>query len=117
MAYKFEKLEVWQSAVEYLDLVYQLAGQLPKIEEYNLKSQIVRAATSIALNIAEGSTGQSDAEQSRFLGMALRSLIETVACLHLIKRRSYVPVEAVQPVYVFGEKLSIKLQAFRKALN
>ena len=117
MAYKFEKLEVWQLAVEYFDLIYQIAGQLPKNEEYNLKSQIIRAATSIALNVAEGSTGQSDAEQNRFLGMALRSLIETVACLRLIKRRDYVPAEAIQPVEVFGEKLSIKLQAFRKALN
>ena len=89
MAYKFEKLEVWQLALEYIDMIYKVAELLPKNEEYNLRSQIIRAATSIALNIAEGSTGQSDAEQNRFLGMALRSLIETVACLHLIKRRNY----------------------------
>jgi four helix bundle protein len=117
MAYKFEKLEVWQLALEYIDMIYKVAELLPKNEEYNLRNQITRAATSVALNIAEGSTGQSDAEQNRFLGMALRSLIETVACLHLIKRRNYVPTEAVQPVYAFSEKLSIKLQAFRKALN
>ena len=117
MAYKFEKLDVWQMAVEYIDMIYKLAEQLPKNEEYNLRSQIIRAATSIALNIAEGSTGQSDAEQNRFLGMALRSLIETVACLHLIKRRTYAPNEDVMLVYEFSEKLSIKLQAFRKALS
>jgi four helix bundle protein len=98
MPYKFEKLEVWQMAVEYIDLIYKLAEALPRNEEYNLESQMIRAATSIALNIAEGSTGQRDAEQNRFLGMALRSLIETVACLHLIKRRNYVPGETVQPV-------------------
>jgi four helix bundle protein len=78
--HKFEKLEVWQLAIEYADLCYSLAGQLPKHEEYNLASQLRQAAVSVALNIAEGSTGQSDAEQARFLGMALRSLIETVAC-------------------------------------
>jgi four helix bundle protein len=117
MAYKFEKLEVWQMAVEYIDMIYKLAEVLPRNEEYNLRSQIVRAATSIALNIAEGSTGQSDAEQNRFLGMALRSLIETVACLHLIKRRNYALAEDVQAVYAFSEKLSMKLQAFRNALK
>jgi four helix bundle protein len=117
VAYKFEKLEVWQMAVEYIDLIYRLAESLPKNEEYNLRSQITRAATSIALNIAEGSTGQSDAEKNCFLGMALRSLIETVACLHLIKRRNYASAEDVQAVYAFSEKLSIKLQAFRKALG
>jgi four helix bundle protein len=72
MGFKFEQLEVWQLALEYLDLDYQIAGQLPRSEEYNLKSQIVRAATSIALNIAEGSTSQTDAEQGRFLGIAIR---------------------------------------------
>jgi four helix bundle protein len=84
MPYKFEQLDVWKLALDYIDLIYKLAEKLPRGEEYNLKSQITRAATSIALNIAEGSQGQSDAEQARFLGMAIRSLIETVACQRII---------------------------------
>jgi four helix bundle protein len=52
MPFKFEKLEVWKLALEYIELTYEIAGQLPKSEEYNVKSQFVRAATSIALNIA-----------------------------------------------------------------
>ena len=80
MGYKFERLEVWQLALEYADLIYALAEQLPRSEDFNLKSQIVRAATSVALNIAEGSTSQSNAEQARFLGLAIRSVVETVAC-------------------------------------
>lgn len=87
--FKFERLEVWQLSLEYLDLCYALAERLPKQEEYNLKSQIIRAATSITLNIAEGSTSQSNPEQGRFLNMAIRSLIETVACRRLIARRGY----------------------------
>ncbi|MCX7839192.1 MAG: four helix bundle protein [Anaerolineae bacterium] len=38
MVFKFEKLEVWQLALEYIDLIYELASHLPKSEEYNLKS-------------------------------------------------------------------------------
>lgn len=117
MAYKFERLEVWQLAIEYVDLIYKVGEALPRNEEYNLKSQITRAATSIALNIAEGSTGQSDAEQRRFLGMALRSLVETVGCIHLIRRRNYVPDELLREVYAFSEKLFAKIQAFRSALT
>lgn len=60
MGYKFERLEVWQLALEYLDTIYVIAEQLPRAEEYNLKSQVVRAATSIALNIVEGSTSLTD---------------------------------------------------------
>jgi four helix bundle protein len=89
MPFKFEKLEVWQLAIDYIDLIYEIDNRLPRSEEYNLKSQITRAATSVALNIAEGSTGQTDAEQARFLGLAIRSLLETVACQHLINRREF----------------------------
>jgi four helix bundle protein len=89
MPFKFEKLEVWQLALDHIDLIYEIAGQMPRSEEYNLKSQMARAATSVALNIAEGSTGQTDAEQARFLGLAIRSLLETVACQHIISRRKF----------------------------
>jgi len=118
MGFKFERLEVWQLAIEYLNLIYRIAGQLPRSEEYNLKSQIVRAATSVALNIAEGSTSQSDAEQARFLGLAIRSLVETVACQHIISQRKYVGDPApLREAYRFSEKLFAKLQAFRTSLT
>ncbi|MBN1811808.1 MAG: four helix bundle protein [Anaerolineae bacterium] len=118
MTYKFERLEVWQLALEYTDKIYAIAELLPRSEDYNLKSQSRRAATSIGLNIAEGSTSQSDAEQARFLGMAIRSLIETVACLHLISRRNYVTdPEMLRDAYRFSEKLFSKLQAFRTSLR
>ena len=115
MPYKFEKLEVWKLALEYLNLIYVIANKLPSFEEYNLKSQVVRAATGIALNIAEGSTSQTDPEQARFLGIALRSLIETVACQHLIKQRGYLKDPTLlDEAYQFSEKLFAKIQAFRK---
>ena len=57
MPHKFEQLDVWKLALDYIDLIHKIAENLPRSEEYNLKSQIVRAATSIALNIAEGSQG------------------------------------------------------------
>ena len=62
MGYKFEKLEVWELGLAYIDAIYAVAGRLPPTEDYNLKSQVIRAATSIALNVAEGSTGQTNAE-------------------------------------------------------
>ena len=62
MPYKFEHLDVWKLALDHIDLVYRVVENLPRSEEYNFKSQTTRAATSIALNIAEGSQGQSKAE-------------------------------------------------------
>lgn len=117
MPYKFENLEVWQLALGYIDLAYQVSEKLPRVEEYNLKSQLTRAATSIALNIAEGSQGQSDAEQARFLGIAIRSLIETVACQKIIQRRGYFQEHGMlEKMYEDSQILARKLQNFRKSL-
>jgi four helix bundle protein len=117
MALKFEKLEVWQLSLEYVDMIYDLAKLLPHIEEYNLKTQLIRAATSISLNIAEGSTGQTNLEFSRFVGFAIRSCVEVIACLHLAKRRRYIDEKAFKQAYDFGERLLIKLQALRNKLK
>jgi len=117
MPFKFEKLEVWQLALDYLDLIYAIAEQLPKSEEYNRKSQITRAATSVALNIAEGSTAQTDQEQARFLGLAIRSLVETVACQHIINRRNFLPdLTPLREAYKRAEMLVAKLHTMRKTI-
>ena len=118
MAYKFEDLEVWQRALDYADQIHEIADELPKHERYNLSDQMTRAANSIALNIAEGSTGLSDAEQDRFLRIAVRSLLETVASLHLVKRRDYLDdPEPLREAYRESETLFAKLQAFRASLD
>src|SRR5262245_4654786 len=94
-----------------------MAAQLPRSEEYNLKSQIIRAATSIALNIAEGSTGQTNIEQARFLGLAIRSLIETIACQRIISSRHYLEdIELLSEANRRAETLAAKLHTFRKVL-
>ena len=116
MSYKFQKLEVYQIALDYVDKIYRLSRELPASEKYNLQNQLERAATSIVLNIAEGSTGQSNIEQRRFLGLALRSYLETVACFDIIERQGYLPGNTLMEIRELGHELFIKLQAFRKAL-
>ena len=116
MSYKFQKLEVYQIALDYVDKIYRLSRELPASEKYNLQNQLERAATSIVLNIAEGSTSQSNAEQKRFLGLALRSYLETIACLDIIERQGYSANDALMEIRELGHELFIKLQAFRKSL-
>src|SRR6185295_5913634 len=115
--YKFQRLGIYSLALEYVDLIYQLASKFPSSENFNLKSQITRAATSIALNIAEGSTGQSDDEQARFLNMASRSLIETIACIDIIERRDYATQRDLASLREFGQKLFAKIQAMKRSLR
>ncbi|MGY6544387.1 four helix bundle protein [Arthrospiribacter ruber] len=65
--FKFEKLRIWQNSMNFGEDIFKLSKGFPKEEQFNLTSQIRRASDSIALNIAEGSTGQTNIEFSRFI--------------------------------------------------
>lgn len=106
MAFRFEELRVWQEALRLCNEIDLLTDSFPKKELYSLSSQIKRAADSIVLNIAEGSTGQSIPEYRRFLRIALRSGIEVVACLFIGKTRGYIQQEIFQNFYNDYEILS-----------
>ena len=90
MKFKFEKLIIWQKAMDLGEEMNTVSQSFPKREEYNLSSQLLRASDSIALNISEGSILQSPKEYRKFLGYSIRSLAEVITCLHKAKRRSYV---------------------------
>ncbi len=117
MPFKFEKLLVWQKAVELSDIIHQLAKTFPKDELFILSSQIKRAADSVSLNIAEGSTGQSNAEFARFLGIALRSNIEVVGCIFLAKRRGYIHEEEFNKIYKMSEEILVMINGLRNSLK
>ena len=116
MAFNFEKLKVWQMSIEFAADVYELSRKFPKDPRFNLTSQINRAADSVSLNIAEGSTGQSSSEFNRFLGMALRSAIEVVSCLYLCRKKKFIDDNDFNMFHVRTETLVVKLQALRKSL-
>jgi four helix bundle protein len=117
MAFKFEKLIVWQKAVELSDIVNKVSKNFPKDEIYVLTSQIKRAADSVSLNIAEGSTGQSNPEFRRFLSYALRSNIEVVACIYLAKRRGLISDVDFKTIYKLCEELLVMMNALRSKLH
>jgi four helix bundle protein len=53
--FSFEDLEVWQKAVDFAYAVIRLAEEIQTgRKHYRLREQLEAAATSIALNIAEG---------------------------------------------------------------
>ena len=117
MPFKFEKLEIWRLAIESADNIHFLTRSFPKEEMFSLTSQMKRAADSISLNIAEGSTGQSNAEQIKFLGYSQRSGMEVVNCLYLAIKRKYIDQTTFQLFYDDIDKLSAKIQAFKNALR
>src|SRR5262245_39662258 len=117
MAFKFEKLIVWQKSLDLSDEVNQLTKDFPKDELYVLASQIKRAADSVSLNIDEGSTGQSNPEFGRFLGIALRSNIEVVGCIYLAQRRGYIDQERFNKIYKMCEEILVMINSLRNSLK
>jgi four helix bundle protein len=117
MSFKFEKLIVWQKAIDLSDKIDSLTKTFPKDELYILTAQIKRAADSVSLNIAEGSTGQTNPEFSRFLSYGLRSDIEVVGCLYLAQRRKYLTEEDFKELYALCEEILIMINALRKSLK
>ena len=77
--FNFEKLDVWQEAIQFADLVYELSGDFPANERFGLTNQMRRAAVSISSNIAEGSSRMSCTDFARFVEIATGSLFEVVS--------------------------------------
>lgn len=119
MAFKFEQLNVWQKALIFTKDTHDLTTTFPKTETYVLTSQMKRAADSVALNIAEGFTGQSNPEFRKFLGYAIRSAIEVVASLHIHigKMKSMISQEDFSKHYEPLEEVVKMLQAPRNSIN
>jgi four helix bundle protein len=116
MPFKFEKLEVWHEAMDMAEEINEMAKEFPPYELYNLSSQIRRAADSIALNIAEGSTATTNAEQGRFLNIAIRSANEVVCCLYKSQRRNYITAEKCKKTYDKLDRHVKRLQALRNSV-
>jgi len=116
MAFRFEDLQVWQKAIDLDESINQLTKGFPKEEIYVLTSQIKRAADSVVLNIAEGSTGQSKAVFKVFLGYSLRSAIEVVSCLFIGKRRGYIENSTFNELYQEYKILVKMITALRNSI-
>jgi four helix bundle protein len=117
MPFKFEKLIVWQKALDLTAYVHETTLLFPKDELYILTAQIKRAADSVALNIAEGSTGQSNSEFNRFLGYSLRSYIEVVGCIFIAQKRNIIQEENFNKIYAMCEEILVMINALRKTLQ
>ena len=117
MKFKFEKLNIWQKAMDFGEEINILIDKFPEKEKFNLSSQIRRASDSIALNISEGSIGQSNPEQKKFIGYSIRSLAEVVTCLYKAKRRNYIPEDKFDTLYNEAFHLMNMMNAFRNNIK
>jgi four helix bundle protein len=114
--FNFKKLEVWQKAIEFADLVYSTTHSFPTDERFGLTNQMRRAAVSVSSNIAEGRSRMSKTDFSRFLEIATGSAFEVVSHSFISRRRDFIDEETFARLYAAAEELSRMLSGLRRSL-
>ncbi|PYK15020.1 MAG: four helix bundle protein [Verrucomicrobia bacterium] len=115
--FNFEKLDVWQEAIQFADLVYELTGNFPDEERFGLTNQMRRAAVSISSNLAEGSSRVSRVDFARFVEIATGSLFEVVSQTTIALRRKMITQGHYNRIYAAAEKQSRMLSGLRRSLS
>jgi len=115
--FNFEKLEVWQKAIDFGDLIYFETRRFPSDERFGLTNQLRRAATSVSSNIAEGSSRSSKNEFARFTEIAAGSLFEVVSQSFIARRQQFLNEASFRIIYTAAEEQSRMLSGLRRALT
>jgi four helix bundle protein len=79
----YEQLDVYQAAIAFAEVAFRIVGLLPR-GHATLADQLRRAAMSIPLNIAEGSS-KSPTERAHFHRIARGSAMECGAILDVVR--------------------------------
>jgi len=114
--FNFEKLEVWQEAIDFADTVYTLTRTFPETERFGLTNQMRRAAVSISSNLAEGTSRSSRPDFARFVEIATGSLFEVVSQSTISRRQNFLSETDFKRLYSACEKQSKMLSGLRKSL-
>jgi len=97
---KHKSLDVYKIVRELVKETYQVSLKLPPDECFNMVQQIRRAALSVKLNLAEGSTRRSEVERKRYLEISRGSVVEIDAALETAVDLEYFSVEQLQNIGV-----------------
>ena len=115
--FNFEKLDVWQRAVDLAAFIYDVTGKFPSDEKFGIVSQMRRAAVSVPSNIAEGSSRSSRQDFSRFVELAVGSLYELVSQGFIARTQGFLDEQVFQKLYSDSEELIRMLSGLRNHLR
>src|SRR5919108_3018481 len=112
--FNFEKLDVWQKAIDFADLVYNQTRDFPSDERFGLTNQMRRAAVSISSNIAEGTARMSQTDFARFIEIATGSAFEVVSLSFIGRRQGFLNEQSFSALYTAAEEIGRMLSGLRK---
>ena len=114
--FNFEKLDVWQKAIDFADLVYIQTRQFPAAERFGLTNQMRRAAVPISSNIAEGTSRMSQTDFARFIEIATGPLCELVSQSFIGRQQGFLIEESFRTLYSAAAEIGRMLSGLCRSL-
>ena len=115
--FPFEKLDVYQMAVDLAEKILLLLEKFPENRHFRLISQMESAAVSIAQNIAEGKGRQYKKEFIQFLFIAQGSIFEVVTLTEIFRRKRLFKEEEALQIRDMCEQIDRKINGLINALK
>lgn len=116
MSFNFERLSVYQKAIELTNDIYNLTKKWPKEYLYDITSQLRRAVLSISLNIAEGSSRTTKGNKN-FLDISRGSRFEAIAIITVAKKQRLLTANQYDSLYLRLTELSKMLSGLKSSLK
>lgn len=112
------KLRAFELADDLVLAVYRSTRHWPREEQFGLTAQVRRAAISVASNIVEGCSRNTESDFLHFLTVAYGSAREVEYQMSVAHRLSYLSAEEFEPLDSKCEEtskvLSALIRSFRK---
>tara|TARA_B100000795_G_C22428161_1_gene297097 strand:- start:76 stop:441 length:366 start_codon:yes stop_codon:yes gene_type:complete len=117
MPYKFsfEKLTVWVDSKELIKVIYLITRSFPEEEKFGLTNQLRRASVSVASNLAEGTSRNTNKDKAHFTTISYSSLMEVLNQVIISKELSFINDENYKILRESIEKIANKLNVLRKS--
>ena len=104
--FDFEKLNVYQKALDFIDEIFKVYKKLPHEYRYSLGHNLIRAGLSISNNLAEGNGKQSKKEKNRYFGISLDSTRECISVFNVLKRQKLILEDIYQKLRLDGREIT-----------
>lgn len=88
-----EKLKVYRTAIEFV--AWLAERNVTAAASGPLRDQLIRASTSVALNIAEGNGKRTPRDRCRYFDISRGSALECAACLDILAVQRLIDLETL----------------------
>ena len=112
-----EELDVFKLAHQLTLKVYNTTADFPKQESFGLIAQMRRAATSVGMNLVEGSMRLNRREFRQFVGIARGSAAEVGYQLLLAKDLGYISAKVYDDLRSGYERVGQMLTRLSQSLD